>query len=332
MLELLARHEPHETARCAAAERLGRLAEQSLQDVPRAIAAWRSLLGSPLHEDALVALERLYTATEAFAELIEVLEKRAELSSHPASARVFALRAAELRTAHTKDCPRAISAWTDFLALYGPSREVHAKVIPLLEQEKKWDQLAAISSEELALAPEGRRSPCCSSWPTYVSRSWTTSRGRSTRTARFGSFTSRNLPPARRSRKCSRPPRCGSRRPTCSSPRTAKKEPRRGSCVPLEASAESLPPGGGQLEALDEATHIAERELRDPKRALELAGRALAIEVQTDIERIGPRLELVLHLAALTGDAFSTRRIARRSAGRSAHRSSARVRARQANR
>src|SRR5205823_5520800 len=110
MLELLSRIEPHETARCAAAERLGRLAEQDLGDKPRAIQAWRSLLASPLHEQALEALERLYGETEAYAELIEVLEKRVDLATNASAARALALRAAELRTEHTKDRARAITA------------------------------------------------------------------------------------------------------------------------------------------------------------------------------------------------------------------------------
>src|SRR6185369_7450162 len=159
MLKLLSRIEPHETARCAAAERLGRLAEGELGDKQRAIQAWRSLLGSPLHEIALEALERLYGETEAYAELIEVLEKRVDLATNASAARAFALRAAELRTEHTKDRARAITAWIDFLGVYGSSREVHAKVVPLLEQEKRWDKLAMILAEDVALAPEAERVP-----------------------------------------------------------------------------------------------------------------------------------------------------------------------------
>jgi tetratricopeptide (TPR) repeat protein len=130
MLELLSRIEPHETARCAAAERLGQHAEHELADRPRAIQAWRSLLGSPLHEQALEALERLFAETQSYTELIDVLEKRVDLATNASAARALALRAAELRTEHTKDRARAIVAWIDFLGAYGSSREVHARVIP----------------------------------------------------------------------------------------------------------------------------------------------------------------------------------------------------------
>src|SRR6185295_18627219 len=80
-LDLLSKIEPEEGARCAAAERLGQLAESDLGDKARAVAAWRSLLGSPSNERALEALERLYAATESWPELIDVLEKRADLAT-----------------------------------------------------------------------------------------------------------------------------------------------------------------------------------------------------------------------------------------------------------
>ena len=56
------------------------------------------------------AVERLYGETKSYPELIDVLEKRVDLATNSSVARALALRAAELRTEHTKDRPRAIAS------------------------------------------------------------------------------------------------------------------------------------------------------------------------------------------------------------------------------
>ena len=43
-------------------------------------------------------------------------------------------RAAELRTTKGRDRAAALAAWRAYLARFGPARDAHAQMIPLLEQ------------------------------------------------------------------------------------------------------------------------------------------------------------------------------------------------------
>src|SRR6185436_21101536 len=62
-LDVVARLEKDETARWAAAERLALLYQNDLHDAPKAVLAWKDLIGSPLSGRAIDALETLYHAT-----------------------------------------------------------------------------------------------------------------------------------------------------------------------------------------------------------------------------------------------------------------------------
>ncbi|HKQ71046.1 MAG TPA: hypothetical protein VJT73_16985, partial [Polyangiaceae bacterium] len=301
MLELLSRIEPHETARSAAAERLGQVAED-LDDKARAISAYRSLLGSPLHEQALEGLERLYAATEAYAELVDVLEKRADLQTNASTARALALRAAELRTAHTKDRARAISAWMDFLGIYGSSRDVHAKVVPLLEQEKKWDKLATILAEDLVLAPEPERIPILLKLAQVRLARLEDAAGAIDAYRQVWAIDSKEPTMRQALEKL-----LGSPDVRLSAASLLEPAYRSEGAAPqlvrvLEVRADSAPTPELRLALFDEATEIALRDLRDPERALELAGRALH-EAPFEAPLLGARLEAIDRIAEGAGDA-----------------------------
>src|SRR5262249_3591732 len=52
-----------------------------------------------------------------------------------------------------------LEAWRAYVEAYGSSREVLARLIPLLEQEKRWEDLAAALAEDAAFAPDAERAP-----------------------------------------------------------------------------------------------------------------------------------------------------------------------------
>ena len=302
VLELLARIEPEDEARHLATQRLALLAENDLSSNARAIDAWRSLLGTPFAPRALEALDRLYTASDAHEELVAVLDKRVALTSDRFAAQALAFRATELRAAQTKDRAQAIRGWMDFLGTYGASREAHAKVIPLLEQEKKWSELAAILTADLALAaPSDRVAVLLRLAQVRLTRqedpeaafelyrqAWAIDP--SDQTCKQGLEKLLSLPATRLQV-------------------AALLEPvyrADGSSGPLlrvlEARAEATPDMASRLVLLDEAIGLAEHDLRDFRRALSLAGVALGAALVTDRAALSARLDVVDRLAGATGD------------------------------
>ncbi|XYH95325.1 tetratricopeptide repeat protein [Sorangium sp. So ce1128] len=324
-LERLVEAETEAEAREAAAERLARLYEEELGDTAGAIAAYRRLAeaGSSREPRALAALERLYEATAAHEGLAWVLERRAEAEPDRRAARELAFRAAELRT-RLADLPAAVAAWRRYLAAFGPSREAHARLIPLLEQERRWAELESLLEAEAELAAGQERASVL---------------------ARIGAIRMARLddpagaiaayrgalaldPTDRPSRLAlekmlgpapgsgaggsgveSSPSRQSAHLHLTDDQRLAAcavLEPiaRAEGAAPLlvrvlETRAEIAPvvwtPGAaapapadvsGRLAALEEAVGIAERELRDPKRALDLAARALTLATASAPERL----------------------------------------------
>lgn len=152
-LEVVTRLETQRDSRHKAARRLARLAEGELSDPARAVVAYRALLDSPWVDDALAKLEALFERDGNHDGLVEVIELRAERVRSSEAARELRFRAAELRSTKMRDRASAIRAWEALLSAYGPSRDVHEKLLPLLEQEKRWRELADLLEREVALAP-----------------------------------------------------------------------------------------------------------------------------------------------------------------------------------
>jgi len=159
VLELVVRLEPDDIARWSAAERLARLYQTALGDPARAAAAWRALLPSPIRAQALDELEKLCEATGADGDLAGILDLRAQEEPDRDKSRALAFRAADLRARRANPPAASIPIWREFLNGYGPSREVHARIIPLLEQEENFGELVKVLKEESLLMPESERLP-----------------------------------------------------------------------------------------------------------------------------------------------------------------------------
>ncbi len=162
-LDACVRFEPDAEARQAAARRLAKLAEGELGDTARAMTAWTALVDSPWADEALTRLTALCEASGDHQRMVEVLEKRAARAKNPEDARELALRAAELRTSQGSDRAEALGAWRAFIAQYGSTRDAHAKMIPLLEQEQQWKELAWVLEREIELSP-------LEEWPALLNR------------------------------------------------------------------------------------------------------------------------------------------------------------------
>ncbi|HMJ54867.1 MAG TPA: tetratricopeptide repeat protein [Polyangiaceae bacterium] len=152
-LAIAARLEKDDTLRWAATERLALLYQNDLHDPPKAVEAWKELIGSPLSGRALDALEMLYHSTGDDEQLAAILELRSVGSGDEKEARLLATRAAHLRAGRAADGRAALAIWRELVQTYGASREVHAHLFPLLEKEGAFAELADGLRQEIALAP-----------------------------------------------------------------------------------------------------------------------------------------------------------------------------------
>ncbi len=156
-LAAVASREPNPDARRAAALELLDLAHRTRVDRKIEIVGWRALLDSPREPEALARLEELYQAVGDDLGLSQVLERRAGFEREPARAREFAFRSADLRSRKGVDVERAMEAWRRYIAQYGVSRSVYAKMIPLLARSGAFAELATMLGEDAALATEIER-------------------------------------------------------------------------------------------------------------------------------------------------------------------------------
>jgi tetratricopeptide (TPR) repeat protein len=155
-LERVALLEPDPEQRQTANEELAELAQTTLRDANRAIAAWRRLVDTPARARALAALEPLYTATGNAVDLAFVLEERANDEADVDAARALAFRAAQVLTSKGEPA-QASEAWARFSARFGADRGALAAWIPLLEAAGDWQRLPFALEADASLASDDER-------------------------------------------------------------------------------------------------------------------------------------------------------------------------------
>ncbi|HTR52356.1 MAG TPA: tetratricopeptide repeat protein, partial [Kofleriaceae bacterium] len=96
--------------------RVAALDEDQLADRAAAIATWGEILADqPSDAGALHALERLYQATEAWRELIDILRRKVDLASADTEAIALLARVAEIHEHKLNDPEDAIAAWLEIV-------------------------------------------------------------------------------------------------------------------------------------------------------------------------------------------------------------------------
>lgn len=154
-LEIEAKLEESLDTRKAIYERLGDLYETSTNEPQKAISAWKSRLAEDdADEKALTALERLYEAEKANAELVEVLVRREAVASEPEDRKRAMVKAAGIYADKLEDPKRAAMMWRSVLDAFGPDRAAHAALAELHQKAGKHQDLADIIEADLALADD----------------------------------------------------------------------------------------------------------------------------------------------------------------------------------
>lgn len=300
-LELVVRLETNPEQRNASARRLAKLAEGELNDPAKAISAYRALVDSPWADDALKKLQGLYEDAGDFEGLIDVTERRAARAKEPGEGRHLMFRAAELRTTKGRDKAAALAAWRAYLARFGPARDAHAQMIPLLEQEKQWKELAWVIERDIEQAPLAewvgllnrlaqlkisRLDDVAGGLEAYRKALETDSTDKVSRAA------VEKLLGAGQARLAAADILEGVYR---------DEEPGPGLLRVLETRAELAEDPAARLRALEEALEIAAKNLKDPVRGLELAGRGLALVVEGARQAVPTWLERVQALGTESG-------------------------------
>lgn len=157
------------------------LLEDVLDDVPRAIETWRSVLA--IENDngqAFRALERFYTARESWPELADLLSDEIRFAQAPAARATLLHRLGEIHEGRLGDPEKAVAAWQTVLqeevpdhgpslaalervllelAAVDPPAELRCRVAqilePIYESREKWPEW--IGMLEVQLAYEGDR-------------------------------------------------------------------------------------------------------------------------------------------------------------------------------
>ena len=304
VLERVVSLEPEKEPRQAAARRLARLCDGDGGDPARAIVAWRALIGSPWTDEALRRLEALYSEASDDEGLSDVLFHRADRAreKEPVEARRLAFQAAELRGSRTRDPEAALVGWQMLAERYGPAREIHERIVPLLEQAQRYAELSQVLEREAPLLEGGER------------RELLLKLGQ-LRLARLGDAPGalsafRDVLALDSNERTARSAvekllSVGEARLAAADvlePLLRREEPGAGLLRVLETRAEFSSDAAPALASLDEGRILAETVLKDPARALELAGRGLVIAVEHAPDQTLSRLAEVRRLASLSGN------------------------------
>jgi tetratricopeptide (TPR) repeat protein len=150
VLERIAALDPDPEKRREADERLAEAATQ-LKDTARAIAAYERLLSTRSRPAALAALAPLYEASGDPEKHARLLEEQAKDTTDDRTARDMMMRAAEVRVTATKDVAAAIASCRAVIDRFGPARDVLGLLLPLLEAQRQWPELAEATAQEAAL-------------------------------------------------------------------------------------------------------------------------------------------------------------------------------------
>ncbi|MGC4088444.1 MAG: tetratricopeptide repeat protein [Polyangiaceae bacterium] len=200
-------------------------------------------------------------------------------------ARELAARALELRTARTRDPESAIAAYASFIQNFGATREVHARLLPLLEQTGRFDELAAVLQQELTLAPEAERAKIWLRLATTRQSRLDDPRGALEALSRAIASEPNDRAIRAALEKLLAVPDVRLQAANLLEPLYEREEPSAGLLRVLEARADGEADVNARLEVAQRAVKLAEA-LRDPERALEIAARALGAAVAAAPEAI----------------------------------------------
>jgi tetratricopeptide (TPR) repeat protein len=297
VLERLSDIDPDAESRAKSAYRLAWLYQNQLNNTAGAIGAYRKLIGTSLETDALPVLERLYESTGDEVSLADVLERRALHEKDPEAAKQLAFRAADSRAARSSDLGAVLDGWRRFLETYGPSRDIHARILPLLEREGRFEELAKTLDAEASLTAPEDRIPVLAKLAEVRQEKLKDSAG-AIAAYRQALDLDRSNETCRQS--VEQLLRSSDQRIAAADvlePIYRQESSAAGLLEVLEVRAELAAEPMTKLAALREGTEIADQQLGDQKRALNNAGHGLRVAVSDAADEVPEWLASVQRLA-----------------------------------
>ena len=140
--------------------RLAELYRDRLGDVPKSVDAWRAVLElNDIHEQALKALQAIYSQGDQLPELFEILQRLYDIARDDQERVEYASDMAIIAETALEQPDKAIELWEDVLVIAPDDREAVHELQRLLLTHEKWAPLAEAYERELRMGVEdqGRR-------------------------------------------------------------------------------------------------------------------------------------------------------------------------------
>lgn len=136
-------------------KRIAELFETALGEQEEAVLAYRKALELQSDDkEALLALERLYLGRREYSELLEILERRAELAEGEDQQKALAYRRAELLATRMDEVDRAIETYESILDLSLEAPAIEALEALYLKTER-YDDLVSLVTRRIDAADRG---------------------------------------------------------------------------------------------------------------------------------------------------------------------------------
>lgn len=134
------------------------IAATHLDDAPRAIGEYRNVLAiEPDNRQALDALEALYDATGAPLDLVEILERKAELAAELPERKVLLERIAGIQEHELEDAEAAIETWRRLMLEDERDETALDNLERLYRNTERWVDLSSLYEHRLSITEDGPR-------------------------------------------------------------------------------------------------------------------------------------------------------------------------------
>jgi len=135
--------------------RLAELYRDRLDDLDKSVAAWRSVLElNDIHEQALKALQAIYSQADQLPELFEILQRLYDIAREDRERVEYASDMAVIAEAALDDPDKAIELWEDVLIIAPNDHDAVHELQRLLLTHEKWPSLAEAYERELRMGVE----------------------------------------------------------------------------------------------------------------------------------------------------------------------------------
>ncbi|MCK9462146.1 MAG: tetratricopeptide repeat protein [Proteobacteria bacterium] len=140
--------------------KIARIAEESLQDLDRAVRHYREVLAiDPMHLDAATALERAYQINENYAELAAIYLRKVEMVSDLTEQKNLLFKASQIYEELLENAEKAIEVYLKILDIDGDDLRAIAQLEGLYLRLERWEELQGIYNRkaDLVTSPEDKK-------------------------------------------------------------------------------------------------------------------------------------------------------------------------------